>query len=301
MKVAVSGSHGMIGSAAVAALRTAGHDVVPLVRGAPEAGQVRWDPLAGEIDGPALRGIDAAIHLAGAGIGDRRWTAARKREIRESRVRGTDLLARAMAGLEPRPSVLLSGSAIGYYGDRGDEELTEDSGPGHGFLAEVVRAWEAAAAPAADAGIRVVHLRSGVVLSAAGGVLAKQLPLFKLGVGGRLGSGSQWLSWVALHDHVAAMRHLLGRDDVAGPVNLTAPHPVTNAEFTRCLAATLGRPARLPVPRAALAVALGREMAGETALVSQRVLPHRLETSGFAFAHPVLDEALAAVLGKECC
>ena len=291
----------MIGSAVVAALSAAGHQVVPLVRSRPGPGQAFWDPMRDEIDVAGLEGIDAAVHLAGAGIGDRRWTSGRKRDILESRAKGTELLARTMAALDPRPAVLLSGSAIGYYGDRGDEELTEESGPGEGFLADVVKAWEAATAPAAAAGIRVVHLRSGIVLNAEGGVMAKQLPLFRRGLGGKLGSGRQWMSWIALHDEVAAIRHLLSHDEVAGPVNLTAPHPVTNADFTKCLAMTLGKPALLPVPRPALAIALGREMAGETALVSQRVLPRRLEKSGFAFAHPVLDEALPAVLGKECC
>ena len=302
MRTAVSGSHGFIGSALVPALQAAGHDVVRLVRSAGAGpGEISWDPESGHLDRAALAGVDAAVHLAGAGIGDRRWTAAYQRRIMDSRVKGTDLLARTLAEVEPRPAVLVSGSAIGYYGERGDEELTEESGPGQGFLAEVVRAWEAAAAPAADAGIRVVHLRSGIVLAADGGVLAKQLPLFKRGLGGRLGSGRQWTSWIARHDEVAAIRHALTHDELAGPVNATAPHPVTNAEFTGALARVVGKAARLPVPKLALAAALGPEMARETALVSQRVLPAKLQASGFAFAHPLIEEALAAALGKECC
>ena len=301
MRVAVSGSHGLIGSAVVPALEAAGHQVLRLVRSDAGAGAVLWDPSHGQIDRSGLEGVHAAVHLAGAGIGDRRWTAARKREILDSRVEGTELLARTLARLEPLPTVLVSGSAIGYYGDRGDEELTEQSTPGEGFLAEVVKAWEAATAPAAEAGIRVAHVRTGIVLSAGGGVLTKQLPLFKRGVGGRLGSGRQWVSWIALDDEVAAIRLVLTHDGFSGPVNLTAPHPVTNAEFTSSLARVLGKGARLTVPRPALNVALGAEMARETALVSQRVLPTKLEASGFAFAHPVVDEALAAALGKECC
>jgi uncharacterized protein (TIGR01777 family) len=301
MRVAVSGSHGLIGSAVVPALEAAGHEVLRLVRSDAGAGQVFWDPSGGRIDRSGLEGVHAAVHLAGAGIGDGRWTAARKREILDSRVKGTELLARTLATLEPRPATLVSGSAIGYYGDRGDEELTEQSTPGGGFLAEVVKAWEAATAPAAEAGIRVAHVRTGIVLSGGGGVLAKQLPLFKRGLGGKLGSGRQWTSWIALDDEVAAIRHVLTDASFSGPVNLTAPHPVTNAEFTASLARVLGRGARLPVPRVALTAALGAEMARETALVSQRVRPTKLEASGFAFAHPVVDEALAAALGKECC
>jgi len=301
MRVAVSGSHGLIGSAVVPALESAGHQVLRLVRAEPGPGEIRWDPAAGLIDRSGLEGVDGAVHLAGAGIGDRRWTATRKREILESRSGGTELLSRALADLTPRPAVLVSGSAIGYYGERGDEELTEQSSAGEGFLAEVVKAWEAATAPAENAGIRVVHIRTGIVLSAGGGVLTKQLPLFKRSLGGRLGSGRQWTSWIALHDQVAAIRHVLTHEGFEGPVNLTAPHPVTNADFTASLARVLGKAARLAVPRMALAAALGAEMARETALVSQRVLPVKLEASGFAFAHPVVDEALAAALGKECC
>ena len=291
----------MIGAALVPALEAAGHQVVRLVRSDPAPGQARWDPAGGQIDQAALEGIDAAVHLAGAGLGDRRWTVGRKRELWDSRVRGTELLARTMAELAPRPAVLLSGSAVGFYGDRGDEELTEESSPGRGFLADLVQAWEAATAPAAGAGIRVVNLRTGIVLAAGGGVLAKQLPLFTRGLGGKLGSGRQWVSWIALHDELAAIRHLLSDGSLAGPVNLTAPHPVTNAEFTGSLARAIGKKARLTVPAAALSLALGPEMARETALVSQRVLPTKLQAAGFAFAHPVVDEGLTVALGKECC
>jgi uncharacterized protein (TIGR01777 family) len=294
--VLVTGSHGFIGSALIPRLRADGHRVARLVRGAPEGGDdVRWDPHAGTVDAAGLEGVDAVVHLAGAGIGDKRWTAERKRLILESRTRGTSLLARTLAGLQRRPSVLVSGSAIGIYGDRGSEVLTEASAPGSGFTAEVCTAWEAATAPAADAGIRVAHVRTGIVLSAHGGALGRMLPPFKLGVGGRMGSGSQYMSWIAIDDEVGAIRHLL-TVDVAGPVNLTAPNPVTNAEFTEVLGRALHRPTKLPTPMLALRAVYGGELVQSLLLEGQRVQPTVLETSGYEFALPDLDGALRAIL-----
>ena len=296
MRVLVSGSHGLIGSALVGALTAGGHSVTRLVRGAPAEGEAGWDPRAGNVDAAALEGHDAVVHLAGAGIGAHRWTDAYKAEIRDSRVRATQVLVEALAGLDDRPRVLASASAVGIYGDRGDEELTESSPPGTGFLAEVVREWEDAARRATEAGIRVAHLRSGVVLSPRGGALREQLPLFRLGLGGRLGSGRQYLSWISLPDEVAAILYVLGSDDLEGPVNLTAPAPVTNAEFTRTLGAALRRPAFLVVPPAALWVRFGREMTTEMLVAGQRVLPSRLQAGGFAFRHPELAAALPQLL-----
>ncbi|HEX3622870.1 MAG TPA: TIGR01777 family oxidoreductase, partial [Acidimicrobiales bacterium] len=252
MKVAVTGSHGLIGSELVAELGRHGHQVTRLVRGDPAAGEAAWDPGAGTIEAHKLEGHDAVVHLAGVGIGDHRWTDEHKRAVLDSRVQGTGLLARTLAGLSHPPAVLVSGSAVGFYGSEGDGTFTEASPQGRGFLADVVAAWEAAAAPASEAGIRVVRLRSGVVLTAKGGALKKQLLPFKLGVGGRLGSGRQWLSWISLDDEIAAIQHLLTADDLAGPVNSTSPEPVTNATFTATLAGVLKRPAVLPVPTVAL-------------------------------------------------
>jgi uncharacterized protein (TIGR01777 family) len=256
---------------------------------------VRWDPAAGTIDAAGLEGVDAVIHLAGAGIGDKKWTPARKQLILESRTRGTDLLARTLAGLNRPPQRLLSGSAVGFYGNRGAEELTEASGPGNDFPAQVCVAWEAATAPAEEAGIRVVHLRSGIVLARQGGALGRMLLPFKLGLGGRIGSGEQYLSWITLDDHLGALRHLLAADDVSGPVNLTAPNPATNAEFTRALGAALHRPTVLPTPLFPLKVVFGAELV-EALTEGQRVLPRLLEQRGYAFAHAQLDDALRAVV-----
>jgi len=300
MKVVVTGSHGLIGTALVAALHADGHEVTRLVRGRPtDPHEVAWDPAEGTIDAAALEGHDAVVHLAGVGIGDRRWTPEHKSQVLESRVRGTTLLAGTLAGLVRPPAVLASGSAVGFYGDRGDEEITEEAGPGTGFLATVVEAWEAAAAPAVEAGIRVAYLRSGVVLSADGGALRKQLPFFRAGLGGRLGSGRQWLSWVAIDDEVGAIRHVLDTAEVAGPVNLCAPEPVTNGEFTRVLGHVLHRPTPLPTPTPALHLLFGREMVAEMLLAGQRVLPAVLVRSGYAFAQPELAPALAAQLGRQ--
>jgi uncharacterized protein (TIGR01777 family) len=297
MRVLITGSSGLIGTALARALPAAGHSPVRLVRSGGGEGTVRWDPAAGTIDAAGLEGIDAVVNLAGAGIGDRRWTDAYKTEIRDSRVRGTDLLARTVAGLEPKPSVLLSGSAIGIYGDRGDEVLDEASPVGDGFLAEVCVAWEAATAPAEGAGVRVAHLRTGIVLAAEAPALRKQLPLFKAFLGGRFGRGKQWQSWISIDDEVAAIVHLLTAD-VRGPVNLTAPNPVTNAEFAKTLGRVLNRPAVLPVPAFGPKLVVGRELADSLLFSSQRVLPTVLTGSGFTFAHPTLEPALRAELGR---
>jgi len=299
MRVILTGSHGLIGSALARDLEADGHEVTRLVRSdTADRGEARWDPAAGTIDRGGLEGHDAAVHLAGVGIGDHRWSAEHKAAVLDSRVKGTTLLARTLAGLDQPPTVLASGSAVGFYGDRGDEELTEDSPPGTGFLAEVVAAWEQAATPAADAGIRVAYLRSGVVLSADGGALAKQLLPFKAGLGGRLGSGRQWLSWTSIDDEVGAIRHVLDTDSLSGPVNLTAPEPVTNAEFTRTLGETLHRPTALPTPLLTLRLVFGKEMVAEMMLAGQKVLPAKLVASGYEFRHPTLAGALAALLGK---
>ena len=299
MRVLLTGSSGFIGSALTRSLEADGHHVTRLVRRPPASDhEIRWDPARGAIDSAALEGHDAAVNLAGAGIGDRRWTARHKAAIRESRVQGTGLLARALASLDRPPAVLASGSAVGFYGNRGDEELTEESGPGTGFLAEVVREWEAATAPAREAGIRVATFRSGIVLSTEGGALRRQLLPFRAGVGGRLGSGEQWFSWISITDEVGAIRHILGNADIEGPVNLTAPGPVTNAQFTRALGRALRRPTVLPTPTVALWVLFGREMVAEMLLTSHRVLPAVLTASGYSFRHPAVDAALGDLLAK---
>jgi uncharacterized protein (TIGR01777 family) len=296
MDVVVTGSSGLIGTALGRALSGAGHRMIPMVRSAASGDAVHWDPDGGAIDAGALEGVGAVVHLAGEGIGARRWNDEHKARVKESRVRGTTLLAETLAKLAKPPKELLSGSAVGFYGDRGDEVLTESSRPGDGFLAELCVAWEAAAAPAREAGIRVSHLRTGIVLSGLGGALPKMLTPFKLGVGGKLGSGLQWMSWIALDDEVGAIVHLLGDDAASGPVNLTAPNPATNVDFTRELGHALGRPTVLPVPKIALKLLLGGEMAQELLVGGQRVLPTRLLDSGYTFAHPELPDALKTAL-----
>jgi len=303
MRIAVSGSSGLIGTALVAAFEGDGHQVTRLVRGdagatAAGPGRLRWDPSAGTIDAAGLEGHDAVVHLAGVGIGDHKWTPAQKAAILDSRVQGTSLLATTLAGLERPPAVLASASAVGFYGDRGAQPLTETDGAGAGFLADVVRQWEDATEPAAKAGIRVARLRSGVVLTDKGGALDKQLLAFKMGVGGRIGSGEQYLSWISLDDEVAAIRHVLTTDTIEGPVNLTAPAPVTNAEFTRALGKVLGRPTVLPVPKLALNTMFGKEMVAEMLLAGQRVLPAVLQATGFTFADVEIEAALRRILGK---
>jgi hypothetical protein len=293
MRIAVTGASGLIGGALVPHLRRQGHDVLRLVRGVATApDEVSWDPQVGFVDLPALSGVDAVVHLAGAGVGDHRWTDEYKAVIRESRVRGTDTIARAVAALERQPAVLVSSSAIGFYGDTGDREVDETAPAGTGFLADVVVAWEAAADPARDAGIRVVHPRTGLVVSGRGGAWGRMWPIFRMGAGGRLGSGRQWWSFISLRDELAALTHLLEHLD--GPVNLTAPSPATNAEVTRAMGRALRRPTALPVPRKALEIALG-EFSSEV-LGSARVVPTRLLGSGFAFQDPTIDAAVAYAL-----
>jgi hypothetical protein len=299
VQVVLSGASGMIGTALTEALRRDGHRVLRLRRGAVTAGDdIGWDPDAGRIDAPALEGVDAVVHLAGEGIGERRWTDEQKRRILDSRVRGTAVLAGAVASRERKPAVLVSASAIGYYGDRGDDVLTEESPPGDDFLASVCRSWEAETAPAAEAGVRTVRIRSGIVLAAGGGALARMLLPFRLGLGGRFGDGRQWMSWITLEDEVRAIVHALTAPALAGPANLTAPQPVTNREFTGTLARVLHRPALLPTPVFAVKARYGAELVEALLLASQRVLPARLEATGFTFAHPTLEPALRAVLAR---
>jgi uncharacterized protein (TIGR01777 family) len=294
LKVLVSGGSGLIGSALVPRLRAAGHDVVRLVRHEPAAAdEIQWDPARGQLNPADLAGVEAAVHLSGASV-NRRWTAASKRVIRESRVESTSLLAETLAGLSPLPKVLLSGSAIGFYGDTGDRILDEDGPRGEGFLADVVGDWEAATHPAMAAGIRVCRLRTGIVLAREGGALRLQLPIFKLGLGGKLASGRQFMSWIALDDEIEAILFLLTAD-VDGPVNLVAPNPVTNSEFTKTLAKAVHRPAIAAVPPFALKLVLDG-FADEGLIIGQRLAPRVLTDAGFTFRHERLDEALDAVL-----
>jgi uncharacterized protein (TIGR01777 family) len=295
VRVVVTGASGLIGAALVDNLRADSHDVVRLVRRqARSRDERRWDPATRTIDDTALDGVDAVVHLAGAGIGDHRWSDDYKAEVLASRVDGTTTIATAIAA-SGRPITLLSGSAVGWYGETGDEITDETSESGTGFLADVVRQWEAASSPAVDAGGRVVFLRSGVVLSPDGGALGKVLPLFRLGLGGRLGSGRQWMSWIALPDHLAAIRFLLDRADLDGAVNLTAPEPVRNRDYTKTIGRAVRRPALAIVPAPALRAALGG-FADEGVLVSQRVVPTRLEGAGFSFTYDDVDAALAALV-----
>ncbi|MBQ1087897.1 TIGR01777 family oxidoreductase [Streptomyces sp. B93] len=292
-RIAVAGASGLIGSALVRSLTADGHEVVRLVRRAPRAGdEVRWDPEQGYVDAAGLAGCDAVVNLAGAGVGDRRWSEAYKARLRDGRVNGTRALAEALASLDDGPRVLVNGSAIGYYGDTGDRAVDEDAPAGEGFLPELCVAWEAAATPAREAGVRTVFARTGLVVAREGGAWGRLFPLFRAGLGGRLGDGRQYWSFIALHDEVAALRHLLDRQDLSGPFNLTAPHPPTNREITAAMGRVLGRPTPFPVPAPVLRAVLG-EMASEV-LGSQRVLPRRLSESGFAFAFPEIEDAIRA-------
>ncbi|MEE8422598.1 MAG: TIGR01777 family oxidoreductase [Dehalococcoidia bacterium] len=298
MRVAISGSSGLIGSALSERLSVHGHDVLPLRRGPPDDPHALWDPAAGWIRDGALDGVDAVVHLAGAGIADRRWTRARRRTIWESRVDSARLLVDHIAAMARRPQVLLSASAVGFYGSRGEEVLTEQSSRGDGFLAELCEAWEGEARRVDASGVRSVQMRTaGIVLARGHGALARMVPLFRLGLGGRLGSGRQWLTWIALADEVAAIEQLLTDGSTTGPVNVLAPEAVTNAVFTRALARQLHRPALLPVPAFSLRLLFGA-LAEETLLASQRARPARLVDSGFEFTHPDLDGALAATLAS---
>ncbi len=307
MRILVTGATGFIGSALVPFLTAGGHDVTRLLRpqtasspagtagAAPAVGDARWDPSSGVIDRTALEGHDAVIHLAGESVAGK-WTADKKARIRASRIDGTRRLAEALAALERPPRVLVCASAIGFYGDRGDERLTEASAPGRGFLADVVREWEAAAEPARRRGIRVVHPRIGMVLAPGGGALARLLPSFRLGAGGKLGSGRQWVSWIALEDLLDLLLHLAATGALEGPVSAVAPGAVTNAEFSRILGKVLGRPTVLRVPAFAARMAFG-EMADEVLLASTRVIPARLEAAGYRFRHPEIEGALRHMLG----
>ncbi|MEU8999400.1 TIGR01777 family oxidoreductase [Streptomyces caniferus] len=293
MRIAITGSTGLIGTALVRSLRADGHDVVRLVRRAPAAAdEVRWDPGRQEVDTAGLVGCEAVVHLAGAGVGDHRWTAAYKQELRDSRVLGTRTLASALASLDAPPGVFVSGSAIGYYGDTGDRRTDESAPAGHGFLPELCVAWEDAAKPAEDAGIRTVLPRTGLVVARSGGAWGRLFPLFRFGLGGRLGDGSQYWSFISLTDHIRALRHLIDTGGLSGPVNLTAPEPVTNREVTAVMGHVLHRPTLFTVPAPVLRAALG-EFAGDV-LGSQRIVPRRLLDSGFAFAHPRIIEAVRA-------
>ena len=298
MKILITGASGLIGQALSAELISQGHTVVAAVRRpARNDNEVQWDPKAGVLDPSAFTGVDAVVHLAGAGIGDKRWSNDYKREILESRTLSTHLLATTMASLETKPKVFLSGSAIGIYGVRGDEALDENAAIGTGFLADVCKEWEAAAAPAVDAGIRTVFLRTGIVLSKKGGALKKQLPIFKLGVGGKFGNGKHWQSWISITDEVNAIIHLL-TSQLSGPINLTAPEPVTNAGFTKELSKAVSRPAVLPIPSFGPKLLLGGELADALLFTGQRVIPSALTRDGYVFTHQTLDAALRALLKK---
>lgn len=293
----MTGSSGLVGAALASSLTADGQAPRRLVRSRPAPGDALWNPEAGSIDADALQGIRAVVHLAGESIAAGRWTGARKRRILESRAQPTRLLAQTLSRLAEPPEVMVSASAIGWYGDRGDERLTEESAGGTGFLAEVCREWEAACAPATERGIRVVNVRFGIVLAAAGGALARMLPLFRFGLGGRLGSGRQWWSWVSLDDVLGAIRHALVTPSLRGPVNVVAPEAVTNAEFTQVLGRVLRRPTLAPAPAFALRLALG-EMAGPLLLASAHVAPEQLLATGYRFRHPQLERALRHLLGR---
>ncbi|MFP8885075.1 MULTISPECIES: TIGR01777 family oxidoreductase [Streptomyces] len=295
MRIAVTGSSGLIGRALVDSLRADGHEVLRLVRRPALTGEeVEWDPGRQYVDAAGLVGCEAVVHLAGAGVGDHRWTEAYKREIRDSRVLGTAAVAEAVASLDTPPRTLVVGSAVGYYGDTGDRAVDEDAPPGHGFLADVCQEWEEAAAPAEEAGVRTVYARTGLVVSRTGGAWGRLFPIFRAGLGGPLGSGRQYWSHIALHDHIAALRHLLDTGELSGPVNLTAPEPVTQREVAAAMGRVLHRPAVLPVPAFALRAVLG-EFSTDV-LGSQRVLPRRLLESGFVFAFPGIEDAVRAAL-----
>lgn len=293
MKVVVAGASGLIGSALVDALRADGHEVLQLVRRAPkDSGEVQWDPAA-PLDPALLAGVGAAVCLSGAGVGDKRWDAEYKRTLLDSRVNPTRTLATALAALDPKPAVFLSGSAIGFYGETGPTPTDETSAPADDFFARLVLDWEAAAAPAEEAGIRVAYLRTGLVVARKGGAWGRMFPIFKLGLGGKIGNGRQYWSFISLTDHVRAMQFLLTHD-VSGPVNLTGPDPATNAEVTKAMGKALHRPALLPVPPFALKLVLGEF--GAEPLRSQRIIPNALQKAGFTFEHPTIDSAIRAAL-----
>ncbi len=297
MRIAITGASGLIGTALSARLKSDGHEPVPVVRRAPGDNEIGWSVAEKRIEAGAFDGIDAVVHLAGAGIGDKRWTDDYKREILESRTVGTSLVAQAVNEAKDGPKVLLSGSAIGYYGESVDDTFTETSPAGSGFLAEVCEAWESSAVPAQADGTRVVFLRTGIVLSPSGGALKKLAPLYKFGLGGKLGSGKQWQSWIHIDDEVGAIVHLLA-SEVAGPVNLTAPNPVPQTGFADAMGDVLNRPTFMFTPKFAPKLVLGSELADNLLFEGQNVLPVVLENDGFEFAFPHLDGALRDLLGK---
>lgn len=305
MHVAITGARGMIGGALAASLRDDGHTVTGVTRSQPGRDEIQWSPDEGRIDVDGLRGADAVVHLAGENIGfaswhprdiiAARWTADTKRELRTSRIDGTTLIARTLAGMDDGPRTLVSASAVGYYGDRGDEVLTEASAPGDLFMSELCRDWERSADPAREAGLRVVHPRIGIVQTPRDGALQRSLPVFRMGLGGPFGSGRQWWSWVMLTDVIGVLRHALDNDDVAGPLNVTAPEPVTNGQWTKVLGRVLGRPAVLPVPRFGPRLVFGG-MADELIYTSARVLPEVTLASGYTFRYTDLEAGLRSVL-----
>ena len=299
MKILITGSHGLVGSALVPAVANAGHTVIRMIRPPmkPDEKKILWNPQTGFVEKEKLEGFDAVVHLAGENISTGRWTAEKKARIRDSRVKGTRLLAEIIAGLKAKPKILASASAIGFYGSRGTEVMSEKNSPGSGFLAETCVEWEAATEPASQAGINVFHLRFGIILSPKGGALAKMLPPFKLGVGGKVGSGFQYMSWISITDVVSAVMHVLKRKELNGPVNIVSQQPVTNLEFTKAFGKVLSRPTVFPLPAFAARFALG-EMADELLLSSTRVEPSRLKASGYAFQHNNIEKALQSMLGK---
>ncbi len=296
MKVLVTGATGLIGTALCDALRERDDLAIAITRGRHGPGELSWDPERGELEADRLEGADAIVHLAGESIGNARWTPETKRRILESRTKGTTLLAKTVASLVDPPRVLVSGSAIGYYGDRGDDVLTEESVPGGGFLSDVAVRWEESVAAADQAGIRTVRVRTGIVLAREGGALARLLLPFKLGLGGRIGSGRQWMSWIALEDEVGAILHAIDHEDVIGAMNATAPNPVTNRDFTETLGHVLNRPTKVPTPLTALKLRYGDELVRELLCYSQRVEPRVLHETGYTFRHPRLADALHAAL-----
>ena len=300
MRILVSGSHGLVGTALIKSLTDDGHEVVRLVRSKIEFGtnEIEWHPDQDRIDVPRLEGLDGVIHLAGESIASGRWTDEKKRAIRDSRVKATTLLSNTLAQLSRPPAVFLSASAIGYYGNRGDEVLSETSKPGDDFLASVCVQWEEATRAASEKGIRTVNTRFGIILDAHGGALAKMLTPFRMGIGGRVGEGKQWMSWIALEDVVSGLKFLLEDATVRGPANLVAPNPVTNAEFTRTLGRVLSRPTFFPIPAFGARLAFG-EMADALLLSSQRVDPAVLEDNGFPFYWPTLEPALRHLLARK--
>ena len=299
MKILVSGSHGLVGKALISSLTTDGHEIVRLVRSKPSgSGELEWHPNQGHIDAASLEGLDAVVHLAGESIASSRWSGEKKRAIRDSRVKGTALLSEALARLTRPPLVFLSASAIGYYGNRSDELLTEKSPPGNDFLADVCVEWENATRPAIEKGIRTVHTRFGIILDANEGALGKMLTPFRMGIGGRVGNGKQWMSWIGIEDVVNGLKFLIADQSVRGPVNFVAPNPVTNAEFTKTLGRVLSKPTLFPIPEFGVRLAFG-EMGEALLLSSQRVEPSVLRQAGFGFGYPSLDLALRHILDAD--